>query len=260
MVETYHLNWAAAIDIGRIRSNQEDHFAVLRGFCGEPLTSSAQLFAVADGLGGHPAGAAASHLAIEALMEYFNALPDYANLVDTRAPFLLTDAFMFANRVLADYAKAYPEAAGLGTTLVAACILPPVMHLAWLGDSRCYLLRPGASLHLLSHDHSFHQQMLDLGIDDDDQNNSKVLVKCLGDFHIPHVPECRSLSLGAGDRLLFCTDGLNRMALDTLIERLLGQGTPQEAANALVAAANEAGGVDNVTALVVEICPSLRSE
>lgn len=234
----------AASDVGRVREGNEDAFIV-----NEPL------FAVADGMGGHVAGDVASALAVQVITE---------GTADRElSPEMLEGLLARANEAIWTQAHSNDQLAGMGTTCTVLLIDGSKAHLAHVGDSRAYLLRAGR-LSQLTDDHTLVARMVKEGRirpeDADRHPQRNVITRALGvDESVPvdHV----ELDLQDGDRILLCSDGLTSMIGSTQIESILDStDDPQEAADRLVAAANEAGGEDNITVLVVDVgAPGDRS-
>lgn len=223
-------------DIGRVRTHNED-----------ALLAEPPLFAVADGLGGHQAGEIASTIAIETLVA--NA-PLHA---DSKA---LARAIHAANRAVIEAADERAGRSGMGTTLTATIVEGRHIAIAHVGDSRAYLMRNG-QLQQLTEDHSMVADMIRLGQLTEEEArfhpNRSVITRALGTD--PNMSaDTYDIETAGGDRLLLATDGLFGMLRDSEIAEVLGANPdPQDAARALVAAANEAGGQDNITVVVVDI-------
>lgn len=228
--------WAVLSDIGRVRTHNEDSVLV------QP-----PLFVVADGLGGHEAGEVASALAVETLRDH---APRRA---DSNA---LARAVRAANNAVIRAAKEGIGRAGMGTTMTAALVDGGHIVLAHVGDSRAYLLH-GSALQLLTQDHSMVADMIRRGQLTEAQArthpNRSVITRALGtDSNL--VTDTYEVHASAGDRLLLCSDGLSGMLHDDRISEILGAYTdPVTVAHALVDAANEAGGQDNISVVVVDI-------
>jgi PPM family protein phosphatase len=207
-------------DTGHVRKRNEDALLV------EPDRG---LFAVADGMGGHPAGDVASALAVDRLRESLGR--DDGSDPGRRLAEALEEAHA---SVLAD-AEATPGRAGMGTTVVVALVQPEATWVAHVGDSRCYVLTSG-QLRPVTADHGAGGYLtqavgLDRGV----------------------RPDVVEVPLGEGDRLLLCTDGLTNMVDDAEIEAILREVEGAQAAcDALASAALDAGGVDNITTVVVD--------
>ena len=226
-----------ATHVGQVRSGNEDAYLL------EP-----PLYAVADGMGGHRGGEVASQLALTTIAESFRkgAVP-FAEQVQA------------ANRAVFERSGADRAVAGMGTTLTAAVIQGDLAHLVHVGDSRAYLLRAG-SLRQLTDDHTLVNRMVKAGeitpAEAEVHPHRNVLVRALGTE--PDVPlDEQDVGLLDGDRLLLSSDGLTGMITEEQIRAILGatEGAPQEAADRLVTAANHAGGVDNITVVVLDILP-----
>ena len=228
----------AATDVGRVRERNEDGFLTQ-----EPL------FAVADGMGGHRGGGVASEVALQMLSRMEGGSVTGSDAADG-----LADMVTQANDAVLERASEEPRLAGMGTTLTAVIVQPGRIHLAHVGDSRAYLLRDG-DLRQLTEDHSLVQRMVNEGKLSPEEAevhpHRSVLTRALGVE--PELDVDRdSLEVRPGDRILLCSDGLTTMVPEEDIQRIVAENEdPQRVAEALVAAANEAGGLDNITALVL---------
>ena len=227
-----------ATHVGQVRTGNEDAYLL------EP-----PMYAVADGMGGHRGGEVASQLALTTIAESFRkgAVP-------------LADQVQAANRAVFERAGADRNLAGMGTTLTAAVIEGGLAHLVHVGDSRAYLLRAGA-LRQLTDDHTLVNRMVKAGeitsAEAEVHPHRNVLVRALGTE--PDVPlDEQDVGLLEGDRLLLCSDGLTGMLTEEQIQAILESTStaPQEAADRLVVAANRAGGVDNITVVVLDVLPN----
>ena len=230
------LTAGSASDVGMLRTLNEDNLLV-----------TADAFAVADGMGGHRGGEVASALALET----FDA--------NSSEPTLdrMVEAVRAANRAVHEHARANPDVAGMGTTL---CAIAPLgedrVGVVNVGDSRVYLLRGGA-LFQVSEDHSFVETLVREGrltrAQAEVHPQRNVITRALGIE--PEVDvDAWEFPVASGDRFLLCSDGLFNEVIETDIELLLvGTTDPTEAAGLLVAAANAAGGRDNITCVVVDV-------
>jgi protein phosphatase len=223
----------AASDIGQVREGNEDSYLLA-----DPL------FAVADGMGGHRGGEVASDLALRTVEEMFAA--DEGSL---------TEQVERANTAVFERSQADRDVSGMGTTLTAALVEDRKIRLAHVGDSRAYLLREGR-LHLLTEDHTLVHRMVQEGEITEAQAEThphrSILTRALGVDPAVQVDE-RYVDVRAGDRLLLCTDGLTGMLHDGQIESVLEtEPDPQRAVERLVRDANRAGGVDNITAVLLD--------
>jgi PPM family protein phosphatase len=235
------LRIAAATDVGRMRTNNEDSY-----LSQEPVA------AVADGMGGHRAGEVASAIAIEELAALRDRGP-WPN--ETAATEDLKQAILRANRRIRETAAGDQELDGMGTTLVALLTDGDLIHLANVGDSRAYLLRAG-ELSQVTVDHSLVQELVDEGRlapeDAERHPQRSIITRALGIN--PEVEfDLFTYKLRPGDRLLLCSDGLSDVVEPAEIRNvLLRVRDPQRAAERLVAVANEHGGPDNITVIVAE--------
>lgn len=224
----------AATDIGRVREGNEDAYLV-----------EAPLYAVADGVGGHRGGEVASELAIDTLHRRF---------LERRGP--LGEHVNEANRAVFEHAQRDRSVAGMATTLTAALIDDDRALLAHVGDSRAYLFRDG-DLSRLTEDHTLVHQMVMSGEITPEEAEAhphrNIITRVVGMEGRIEVDQI-DLRLRPGDRILLCTDGLTGMLDEDEIRGILaGMPEPQQAADRLVQAANRAGGVDNITALVIDL-------
>ena len=235
------LVFAAATDVGRMRKNNEDSYL-----------SSKPVAAVADGMGGHSAGEVASAIAIEELAALGSRGP-WEN--ETAATDDLKQAILRANRRIREMAASDRKLNGMGTTLVALLEDGDMVHVANVGDSRGYLLRQG-ELSQVTVDHSLVQELVDdgrLSPEDAERHPQRsVITRALGID--PEVEfDLFTYKLQVGDRLLLCSDGLSDVVEPTQIRNvLLRVRNSHQAARKLVTVANEQGGPDNITVIVVD--------
>ena len=225
---------AAGSDIGHVREGNEDSYLV-----------QAPLFAVADGMGGHRGGEVASRLAVETIEEMF-----------AQREGTLADQVREANRVVFETSLLDRSVAGMGTTLTGALLEGDRMRFAHVGDSRAYLLREG-DLRLLTEDHTLvHRMVLEGELTEEEAEvhpHRSILTRALGTDADVEVDELE-LQVRLGDRLLLCTDGLTGMLSEARIRDVLTETPdPQEAVDRLIGEANDAGGVDNITAIVIDL-------
>jgi PPM family protein phosphatase len=235
------LVFAAATDVGRMRKNNEDSYL-----------STQPVAAVADGMGGHSAGEVASAIAIEELAALGSRGP-WEN--ETAATDDLKQAILRANRRIRETAAGDRKLNGMGTTLVALLEDGDMVHVANVGDSRGYLLRQG-ELSQVTVDHSLVQELVDdgrLSPEDAERHPQRsVITRALGID--PEVEfDLFTYKLQVGDRLLLCSDGLSDVVEPAQIRNvLLRVRNSQQAARKLVTVANEQGGPDNITVIVVD--------
>ena len=242
-------------DVGRVRTNNEDCFRIV-----DPL----HLFVLSDGMGGEAHGEVASALAVETVVNHCTEGRDNPALTlfgEQQAPWSdktkrLSSAAHLANKKIFDSAQKHPEQRGMGATLTAAWIDGSKLSIAHVGDSRAYLLRSGA-LQQLTSDHSLVAEQVRHGVltaaEAETSDMQSVLLRALGS-HAEVEVDAEEHTLFARDILLLCSDGLTRMVIEPEIAATL-QTEPDanKAANRLVQLANEAGGTDNITVVVVRI-------
>lgn len=249
MIEAY-----GRTDVGRRRKVNEDSFLV---------APEASLYAVCDGMGGHNAGEVASRMAIETLLAFVEKSAVEQEItwpwgLDSNLSFdanRLKTAIRLANSRVFQAADNREELTGMGTTVVAAVVTANVMTIGSAGDSRCYLVREGA-LRQLTRDDSWVSAALGEGIlnSDDVEHHPlrNVITKAVGARDTIDLDVIEH-QLEPGDVVMLCSDGLHGMINDHEIGRLLvpASETLEEASARLVEAANEAGGRDNVTVVLL---------
>ena len=234
----------AGTDVGLARSGNEDSH--LRG---------RTVFAVADGLGGHQGGEVASAMAVEPLA----ALDGRAFADADQAAEALTAAIRAANQAILQRGRADPELWGMGTTVTAAAVAGDrVLQLAHVGDSRAYLLRKGAPLRQLTTDHTVVAEAVERGLLTREQAaihpQRGVVTRAVGLDPDVRVDLPEPLELEPGDQVLLCSDGLTEVVDDDQIAGVLaGQVDGGDACGTLIAAANRAGGPDNVTVVLLRV-------
>ncbi len=226
---------ASATHIGLVSSHNEDQLV-----CENQLG----LWVVADGMGGHAAGEIASQLAVKAMLSSF------------RSGSQLHEAVADAHPAVLQAIENDPGLAGMGTTMVAACLQGIDYQVAWIGDSRCYHWRHN-QLHQITRDHSYLQSLLENDAIEPAvayrHPERKSLTQAIGvstDMH-PR-PGCDSAQLYRDEYLLLCSDGLTDELNDTEIARLMASSEqPDEIVHSLLAAALAHGGRDNISLIVV---------
>jgi serine/threonine protein phosphatase PrpC len=242
-------------DVGRVRSNNEDCYRILA-----PLN----LFVLSDGMGGEAHGEIASALAVETVVKHCleaennPAAPVFG---ETKAGWSdktkrLSSAVHLANKKIFLSAKENADQHGMGATLTAAWIDGSKLSIAHVGDSRAYLLRTGA-LQQLTSDHSLVAEQVRQGVltlaEAEESEMQSVLIRALGAQPDIEV-DAEEQPLFARDVLLLCSDGLTRMVTEPEIAGTLQAETDAErAATKLVELANDRGGGDNITVLVIRV-------
>lgn len=255
---------AGRTDRGFVRETNQDRFLVAApGAASQAEPPSrpvqSQLFAVADGMGGHAGGEQASSIAVRtlgsSLLPALERVPAWATDEELEALVLgeLHGAIERAHANIREEAERNPDLADMGTTLTVAYRHGARVFIAHVGDSRCYLLRDG-TLFQLTRDHTVVNQLILAGFLDSADEASpalrSILTNAVGPAE-PPVVETHQIRLRPGDALVLCTDGLTGLVSDAAIAAALEAYTdPDDAAEHLVDAALDAGGLDNVTVIV----------
>ncbi len=241
-------------DVGKVRGANEDGFLI---------DEERKLYIVADGMGGHQGGGYASSHAVQGIREETMRLEQVQDSTQplevpegkTRTQVRLQHALSKTNNQLYQKAQEDPSLRGMGTTVTAMQLDSNFANIAHVGDSRLYLLRDG-DLKQLTRDHSWVQEQVDAGVLSDDEAEThplkNIITRSMG-----HEPELLIDLLKEeyrpGDKFLLCSDGLTNMVDDRMIKEVLEKKGPQPAVEELVRLSLDAGGLDNITALIVEI-------
>jgi PPM family protein phosphatase len=239
---------AVLTDVGVVRDHNEDTVLFVPPQENGAGGNRATLALVADGMGGHAAGEVASGIAADTIRRVFYE-------AEGPPPNALRSAFAAANNDILNWTKTHPECAGMGTTCTTLALSEGEAWLAHIGDSRAYLLREG-SLAQLSNDQTLVAQLVREGkLTEEEARHSpvsNVILQALGmGADIEPVIWDKPLTLAPGDILILCTDGLTGLVSDAEIAEIAGRLAPHEAGTALIAAANEAGGHDNISVGII---------
>lgn len=247
------LKVGAATSVGRVRPINEDAFLA---------KADAGLFVVCDGMGGAAAGEVASQLAVDTIGAALqdgdlDGNGDSRFSARTRR---LGEAVRRANRAIMDRSRGDREHAGMGTTVVGAWAEDGVVSIAHVGDSRAYLANEQGFQSVTS-DHSLVEAQVQAGLisraESLQSEQQNILLRALGRDANVEI-DLAEITVGAGDRLLLCSDGLTRMVSEDQLASALDRyrGEPQAACDHLVDAANSNGGPDNITVVIVEFVGS----
>jgi serine/threonine protein phosphatase PrpC len=243
------LDVAQLTDVGRKRPHNEDNMAYVIPKDPQVMARKGALFIVADGMGGHAAGEVASEIAVDTVS--YSYYQDDSEDVATS----LLHAIKRANSLIHQRAAENMLRSGMGTTCVAAVLRGGVAHIANVGDSRAYLMRHGYAKQV-SQDHSWVAEQVRAGLLTEDQARShaqrNVITRCLGTQSEVDV-DVFTEQLEEGDSLILCTDGLSGLVGDEELRVIVNQFVPQESVYHLVERANENGGPDNITAIVIRV-------
>jgi serine/threonine protein phosphatase PrpC len=254
-------------DLGRTRDHNEDCFLVAdltkHSASLQPTVRDHEvgergsLFVVADGMGGAAAGELASDMATQAIYNHLSKtwISD-RETTEQRFAFRLKEAVEAANAELHAYAKAHPEVRGMGTTTTAAGVLGEHAYLSQVGDSRAYLVRGGIA-HQLTKDQSLIQRLIEAGeLTEEEAAQSErknIILQALGPD--PRVKvELTHQELRRGDVLVLCSDGLSgQVKKDEIAQVVTQEPTLQASCERLISLANERGGPDNITVILVRV-------
>ena len=231
-------------DTGRMRTANQDYV-----FCQDTeIGSFPNLFIVADGMGGHNAGDTASRMCVEEIVSQIQKSTKITPIG------IFEQAVAAANEKVYQASKEDPSLYGMGTTVVAAMVLGKTVYVVNVGDSRLYVCKE--SLTQVTVDHSLVEEMVRLGeMDKEDAKvhpDKNIITRAIG--VLPEVSaDFFETVLVPGDTVLLCSDGLTNMVDDTDIKRIvLGQRDIVEKTQRLIDAANENGGKDNITVVLIE--------
>ena len=232
-------------DTGRCRSMNQDYIFVSE----KPVGNLPNLFLVADGMGGHKAGDLASEYTVSRVCEAVTKSMQ-------KIPFqILKGAFQYANQKLIEKAAESPAYTGMGTTLVAVTVQDDgTAYVANIGDSRLY--RIGDEIEQITEDHSLVEEMVRMGeISKEEARNhpeKNIITRAIG-VSDTIEPDYFDTKLEKGECLLLCSDGLSNMIEDAQIREILKRRTNlKSGAEELVRTANENGGRDNISVVLIE--------
>jgi protein phosphatase len=237
-------------DIGVKRSMNQDSM-----FCSDEAVGSFQnLFIVADGMGGHKAGDYASRLCIESMVAHIRESASQTPVTTFQ------EAIAYANHAVYEASQEDVEYEGMGTTMVACTLQGDTLYVANIGDSRLYLLRD--ELEQITTDHSLVEEMVKNGNITESEARihpqKNIITRALG-IDTQVQADYFELQVKPSDVILLCSDGLTNMLEDDVIELIINEKKTlegrslEDVGEALIAAANYNGGVDNITAILVEV-------
>jgi PPM family protein phosphatase len=235
---------AMRTDVGKVRTLNEDSVAWVTPHDEEVAKRRGSLALVADGMGGHAAGEVASAMASDIIRRLYYDL-------DGTIPQVLSQAFIAAHRAILEHAERHPECKGMGTTCTVLAFHGGAAWLAHIGDSRAYILR-GQTLTQISLDDSLVAKAVREGTmtqeEADHSPMHNVILQALGAIpQIKPMISSHGVPLHPGDVLVLCSDGICNMVADAKIAEVASRLPPQEACDALIEAALDAGGLDNAS-------------
>ena len=239
------MKFYAITDIGRKRELNEDYIYT----SGQPIGALPNLFIVADGMGGHKAGDYASMHTVDRFVEVIRELGEEHGVQDA-----INEAVTAANAYIYQRSRENSNLSGMGTTLVLASCIGNEAIVANIGDSRLYLVNDAMTQ--ITRDHSLVEEMVTLGgIDREMARNhpdKNIITRAVG-VKEKVAADFFEVDLTKGDKLLLCSDGLTNMVRDEEIYQIIQDNKElEQAAKALVDAANENGGRDNIAVVLVE--------
>lgn len=237
-------------DTGQTRHMNQDYV-----YCEEKNVGALpNLFIVADGMGGHNAGDYASRFCVEAFVQRIKT--EYTIENTDKTPIgMLSDALQYTNNLLLEEAKDKDELQGMGTTFVVASIYESLLFVANVGDSRLYVIRD--TMDQITSDHSLVGEMVKNGELDPrevkNHPNKNIITRALG-ANTNVIPDYFEVELSAGDLVLMCSDGLTNMLDDEEIMKIIKESdyNLENAVKTLVNEANDHGGKDNISIIIIE--------
>ena len=240
------MNFFAVSDKGKVRKINQDSYG---GFVAD---SGLGFFIVADGMGGHNAGEVASAVAVDAFVK--GAENNHGIKTIEKAAEFIRNTFHRANDIILYKAAADVTKIGMGTTAVAAVVADDKIIIGNLGDSRAYFIS-GYKIKQITEDHSYVGQLLKAGSIKEEEARvhprRNEITRALG-IESYFEPDMFEIEYKAGDVLLLCSDGLDKMVEDSkILEIVLKEKEPKDLCQQLIDAANDEGGMDNITALAV---------
>jgi len=241
-------------DVGQRRDHNEDSFLVDEGL---------GLFIVADGMGGHAGGGTASRLAVDTIQGSVKEARERepglfgapTGVEESPLPDVLREAVEAACSKIFQTAQGDPDLAGMGTTVTAALVDGRTAFIAHVGDSRCYLLRE-SRIYQVSEDHSLVNEQLKAGaISQDEAKHSRfknIITRSVG-FEQQVQVDLMGVELETNDILLLCCDGLSNLVDDAEILHVTEESGLGETPSRLIELANERGGDDNITVVLIRV-------
>lgn len=235
----------ALTDIGQKRQLNQDFIYLSEN----PVGNLPNVFIVADGMGGHNAGDYASRLAVETVVE------EIVSSFEKDPVKILNNAIGCANQQLRKRARENRALSGMGTTIVAATCLGRYLEVANVGDSRLYVISD--EIRQITQDHSLVEEMVRMGgLDKETARNhpdKNIITRAVGARRDVEV-DFFNVELQTGDMVLLCSDGLTNMVEDETICRILkGAGNLEDRVEELMRTANQNGGKDNISVIVIEL-------
>ena len=261
---------AATTDPGKIRSNNEDAYIICPNLLNQnwsiddtksyiPMGIYGSVIVVADGMGGTNSGEVASSIATKSVKEFFSK-ETIKQVHDTEGiKELLKLCMKYADEAINRYIINNPETTGMGTTIVICWIINHQAHIAWCGDSRCYVYNPYYGIKQLTKDHSLVQDLVDKGEITEEEAfkhpDSNIITRGLGDIDSLTIPDIISYSITPNDTFLLCSDGLCGYCSNKEIESVMYSNYPNilKCRSELLKLALNAGGYDNICLVLISV-------
>jgi len=248
MASNVGIKYGSVSITGNFRDNNEDNFHI---------DEQERFFLVADGMGGQSAGEKASELAVELISEKLRQLVNFDSDALEEIVGAIDRAVEHANSEIMALGELEPSYKNMGTTITFIVAANGSFYVGGVGDSRTYLLRDG-DLQQLTEDHSLTQALVKAGTISKEEASThrykNVLYRYLGSKDGGSGTESQKVQPQSGDRYMLCSDGVYDGANDRVIKEVLSEvNDPQEAAEALVKAAEQGGSKDNITCVVVDV-------
>lgn len=241
------MNITGGTDIGSVRSANEDYYKIFKfddnSFCA----------VVADGMGGHKGGKVASSVAASHIVDYIRTNISSIEITEENVFAMLKKAIAEANELVYMRSLSDSELSGMGTTVVAVVYVDGVLYAANVGDSRIYEI--GESIRQISKDHSLVQDLIDKGVITEAEANShpnkNIITRAVGTEKNVETDTFRLDNL-KNKHILMCTDGLTNFVDDDTIAQIVKNHSSRTARDKLIELANENGGRDNITLIIID--------
>jgi PPM family protein phosphatase len=234
-----------ATDVGRARNNNEDAFLML---------PERHIYIVSDGMGGHNAGEVASSQAVTAVEKYLDG-KDLSMMTQDEIRDHMLGAIAAAHNTVLDMSRTNPEYSKMGCTLVVSYLHNSILHISHVGDSRVYVIS-GEEINQATTDHSVVGELVQMGkMTKEEARKSSMKNQLTQAVGLPyyHDPAYSKIELAKGIVVLLCTDGLWDMLSDEEIHSVVTEkGTAEDIGKRLIQRANDAGGADNITVIVIK--------
>ncbi len=241
------MKFFAKSDIGKTRSMNQDSFSV-----SEDENNDLKLYILADGMGGYKGGEIASRVAVTAVEKYIKEKFDFIEKDKTSILKLIEDAVEFANTAIYEESEIDEELQDMGTTIEVCLIYKNKVYIGHIGDSRIYRIKKN-SINRITTDHSYVEKLVRDGEITREESythpKKNLLIKALGTDEKAE-PDLIETTIAKGDILLICSDGLTNMVKENQILDIIKE-DEEKAADNLVDIANELGGLDNITVIII---------